>query len=200
MPEASLNSSSEASKARPFPLNPEENSVIWTGCEAAKTLPFSMPVFRSWIDINVILGFALALLTLDMPGCLPTIRIFVLPLTLPVTRPPNDWTMAFTRSLPRFNPEPPPTSGKMPVDTQVRPAMQPSTPLMPGFGITKAPPGLLGAMGPAPGASGSANADDGAASTFGGGGGAYLAAKGSIGFGLRVCFRAQWDLSAWGHE
>merc|ERR1712097_155674 len=109
-----------------------------------------------------------------MPGCLPTIKMSVLPLTLPVTRPPNDWTIAFTRSLPRFNPEPPPTSGKMPVDTQVRPAMQPSTPEIPGLGITSAPPGLLGAMGPAPGASGSANAEDGAASTFGGGGGAYL--------------------------
>ena len=32
--------------------------MIWTGCEAAKTPPFSMPVFKSWIDINVILGFA----------------------------------------------------------------------------------------------------------------------------------------------
>mmetsp|Transcript_9602 Transcript_9602/g.23931 ORF Transcript_9602/g.23931 Transcript_9602/m.23931 type:complete len:208 (-) Transcript_9602:406-1029(-) len=71
-----------------------------------------------------------------MPGSLPTIRRSVTPDTAEVTRPPKLSTIFFVRSFPRLRPPPPPTSGKMPVSTHVRPSMQPAfASPWPGTGI-----------------------------------------------------------------
>ena len=73
-----------AARARPLPLKPEEKDVICTGFAWAMTSPASMPMRRSWIVISVT-PLSRALDTLDMPGCLPTTRMSVLPEIEPVT-------------------------------------------------------------------------------------------------------------------
>mmetsp|Transcript_27326 Transcript_27326/g.56483 ORF Transcript_27326/g.56483 Transcript_27326/m.56483 type:complete len:313 (+) Transcript_27326:601-1539(+) len=72
----------------------------------------------------------------------------VFPDTALVTLPPKDSIIAFVRSLPRFKPLPPPTSGKMPVRTNTRPASTLGmAPLTPGRGISnRVFPPLLGTI------------------------------------------------------
>ena len=125
----------------------------------------------SRLQFSIFLAFE----TFDMPGSLPTTRTSVLPLTDPVTRPPKLSIMDLTLSLPRLSPPPPPTSGKIPVNTHVFPAMHPGFARpTPGLGSTNlAFAGEAWASSSAPGSSferastRAAEGDAGASAGFG---------------------------------
>mmetsp|Transcript_26090 Transcript_26090/g.83259 ORF Transcript_26090/g.83259 Transcript_26090/m.83259 type:complete len:287 (+) Transcript_26090:757-1617(+) len=92
--------------------------------------------------------FSRACSTFFMPGWWPTRRMSVLPLTLPVTRPPNDSTIFLATSLPWLSPTPPGSIGKTPVRTTVFSSRQPAAaPGASGRGITNM--GFFTTTGPA---------------------------------------------------
>mmetsp|Transcript_13851 Transcript_13851/g.39059 ORF Transcript_13851/g.39059 Transcript_13851/m.39059 type:complete len:233 (-) Transcript_13851:969-1667(-) len=106
-------------------------SIVWD------TVPLLIPSQKSLRLSRVHLFWFLPFDTLLIPGSFPTTRMSVLPEIALVTLPPKLMIIPLTLSLPKLRPEPPPTSGKTPVRTQVFPPRQPGFALpTPGLGRT----------------------------------------------------------------